>query len=407
MTDPHWGLLPDTALEQLRAREWSNRRRLKQRLKGIELPAMEIKLKPPQGSSALSDLKHFQCFVDAWRDYPHASCIRWKTISYRNLAEQQVPASLIVDDVATLVKVLGEHEQRALQHWQARISQILAEPFAQSTALQRALFNLLIDYLEELERFTDLDMTLLLSLAPQLQPGMGGGGFLRALPVRYVDTKFIEQNYALIEQIANLLYAGEVLASGGLLAWLGCRANPKGWLWVRPLCERSQRALGGIPLLQLATDTLLRFELPASHVLVVENVQSGLALPKLDDSIAVFGGGKNVSWLSAKWLERKRVAYWGDIDSEGFGILADARHRLPWIDAVLMDRQAVLIHQERMVDEPLSVLAEPSPLLLDEINLFRDLRAGHFGKHRLEQERIAPEYAEAALLSWLHSSSKQ
>ena len=394
-------MLPDAALQQLRTREWSNRRRLKQRLKGIELPTMEVKLKPPQGSNALSDLGHFRRFVDAWRDYPYASCVRWKTISYRNLAEQKVPVSLVVADVAALAKALGEAEQHTLQHWQARISQVLAQPFAQGAALQRALFNMLIDYLEELERYSDLDMELLLSLIPQLQPRMGGGGFLRALPVSHVDTKFVEQNYPLIEQIANVLYAGEVLASGGLLAWLNCQANPRGWLWVRPLCERSRQALGGIPLLQLATDTLLRFELPARQVLVVENVQSGLALPPLNDTIAVFGGGKNISWLSAKWLEQKRVGYWGDTDSEGLCILADARRRLPSIDALMMNESTLLSYQNRMVDEPLSVWFEPTELKVDERQLFHQLRAGKFGKTRLEQERIFPEHVVEALSVWV------
>lgn len=401
MTEPAWGLLPGAALKQLRDREWSNRRRLKQRLKGIELPTMEVKLKPPQGSSALSDLGHFQRFVDAWRDYPHASCVRWKTISYRNLAEQKVPVSLVVADVTGLANLLGEAEQHALQHWQARISQVLAQPFAQGAALQRALFNLLIDYLEELERYSDLDMELLLNLVPQLQPGMGGAGFLRALPVRHVDTKFVEQNYPLIEQIANVLYAGEVLASGGLLAWLNCQANPRGWLWVRPLCERNRQALGGIPLLQLATDTLLSVELPARQILIVENVQSGLALPELNDTIAVFGGGKNISWLSAKWLEQKRVGYWGDIDSEGLCILADARRRLPSIDALMMNESTLLNYQDRMVDELLSVSFEPTELKVDERQLFRNLREGKFGKTRLEQERISPEHIFNVLSVWV------
>ena len=401
MTEPDWGLLPDAALQQLRAKEWSNRRRLKQRLKGIELPAMEVKLKPPQGSSALNDLGHFQRFVDAWRNYPYPICVHWENFSYRHLAEQSVPVKFVVADVATLAKLLGETEQRVLQHWQARISQVLAEPFAQSAGLQRALFNLLIDYLEELERYTDLDMALLLSLIPQLRPGMGGGRFLRALPVRHVDTKFIEQNYALIEQITDLLHADEVLASGGLLAWLDCQANPRGWLWVRPLCELSQQALGGLPLLQLATDTLLGYELPARHVLTVENVQSGLALPPLDETIAVFGGGKNLSWLSAGWLEQKRVGYWGDIDSEGLCMLADARRKLPSIEALLMDEQTLVKYQDRMVDEPLSVLTEPSGLNVEELRLFRDLRSGRFGKGRLEQERIAPEHVGETLREWL------
>lgn len=400
MTEPSWGVLPDEALRQLRAREWTNRRRLKQRLKGAELPAMEIRLKPPQGSSVLSDLGHFQRFINAWRDYPHVSCVRWKTLSYRNLAEQEVPVSLVISDVRTLANVLGDAEQRTLQHWQARISRVLAAPFAQGAQLQQALFQVLIDYLEELERYTDLDMELLLVLIPQLQRGMGKGGFLRALPVRYVDTKFLEQNYSLIEQIVNLLHAGEVLVSGGLLAWLGCQSNPRGWLWVRPLCERSREALGGMQLLQLATETLLNFELPARRILIVENVQSGLALPALDDTIAVFGGGKNISWLSAPSLEHKCVGYWGDIDSEGLRILADARRKLPTIDALMMDEITLLKHRERMVDEPDAAGTAPIGLEPQELQLFRDLRSGRFGNTRLEQERIAPDYVHESLRHW-------
>lgn len=400
MTEPGWGVLPEQATEQLRAREWNNRRKLKQRLKGSDLPAMEVKLKPPQGSRALGDLGHFRRFIDAWRAYPQASCVRWKTISYRDLGEQNVPTSLAVADVATLARILGEVEQHALQHWQARISRLLAEPFARGAQLQHALFHVLIDYLEELERYTDLDMELLLVLIPQLQPGMGNGGFLRALSVRYVDTKFLEQNYSLIEQIVNLLYAGKVLASGGLLAWLNCQANPAGWLWVRPLSERSRQALGGIPLLQLATETLRSIELPARRILVVENVQSGLALPELEDSIAVFGGGKNISWMSAPWLEQKTVGYWGDIDSEGLRILADARRRLPTIAALMMDEITLLKHRERMVDEPDSAGLEPVGLEPQELNLFRYLRSGRFGYTRLEQERIAPDYVHESLMRW-------
>jgi hypothetical protein len=155
-----------------------------------------------------------------------------------------------------------------------------------------------------------------------------------------------------------------------------------------------------LPLLQLATETLLSFELPARHLLVVENVQSGLALPSLDDTIAVFGGGKNLSWLGASWLQQKRVGYWGDIDSEGFCMLADARRKLSGIDALMMDEQTVQQYQERMVDEPLSIWSEPTELRVEELRLFHDLRNGRYGKARLEQERIAPEYILECLSAW-------
>lgn len=229
---------------------------------------------------------------------------------------------------------------------------------------------------------------------------MGGGHYLRALPVAYVDTKFIEQNFRLVERLVDAFYRGGVTTSGGLLAWLNCTENPKGWLFVRPLCENSQSALGGLPILQMDTDTLLDFELPARNILVVENVQSGLALPSLDCTIAVFGGGKNVSWLSAPWLGSKKVGYWGDIDSEGFSILSDARRRCSGVESIMMDEQTAAGFSSRMVEEPESVDVLPGFLEEQEANLFHKLREGYFGKPRLEQERLAADYILRCLTNW-------
>lgn len=184
------------------------------------------------------------------------------------------------------------------------------------------------------------------------------------------------------------------------MEWLNCRENPKGWLFVRPLCGESRSALGGLPILQMDTDTLLNFELPARNILVVENVQSGLALPSLENTIAVFGGGKNVSWLSASWLESKRVAYWGDIDSEGFRILGDARSRCLTVRSIMMDEATVNAFNNRMVGEPESARLRPRCLERQEAVLLQKLREGHFGKRRLEQERLSSNYIARALTDW-------
>jgi hypothetical protein len=148
------------------------------------------------------------------------------------------------------------------------------------------------------------------------------------------------------------------------------------------------------------TATLLAVELPASNILVVENVQSGLGLPPLDNTIAVFGGGKNVSWLSAPWLQAKNVGYWGDIDSEGFAILSDARRRCNKIVSIMMDEQVVEAFSSRMVDEPDSVDVPPVFLDEQEGRLFHKLRQGDFGKPRLEQEKLAADFVFQRLRCW-------
>src|SRR5690606_24335361 len=138
---------------------------------------------------------------------------------------------------------------------------------------------------------------LLIQLIAQLKPNLGEGHYLRALPLHHVDTKFLEKNLALVEAICDVLYQGEVQATGGLLTWLNCLDHPKGWLMIKPLCAKVQQSLGGLPVFQLSTSVLIQFELPAKHIIVVENIQSGLALPALQNSIVVCGGGKNIKWL--------------------------------------------------------------------------------------------------------------
>lgn len=400
MSDRKWGLLPEEVIERLREKEWHNRRVLKARLKGQTLFPITVSLRPPRGQEATVRLQRYQSFVEAWRSFPYQSCVGWENRTFRQLSAQNVPVRFSVRDIGTLAELLGEEECAALANWVAKISRILAEPFAQEETAKQGLFDALVDHLEVLDRFSESDLELLVKLIPQLKPGLGGGCYLRALPVVHVDTKFIEQNFRFVESLVDAQYQGDVTRSGDLLAWLDCAENPKGWLFVRPLCENSQAALGGLPILRMDTATLQNFELPAKNILVVENAQSGLSLPPLSNTIAVFGGGKNTPWLSAAWLGSKRVAYWGDIDSEGFSILSDARGRCSIVESVMMDEQTVEKFSRRMVEEPDSVRALPGNLENHEADLFCKLREGYFGKPRLEQERLSSDYILRHLTKW-------
>jgi len=401
MSDRGWGLMPGEVVERLREKEWCNRRALKARLKGERSFPIVVSLRPPRGQEAVVGLARFHCFVEAWKAFPNQSCIDWEDRAFRHLSVQSVPVRFVVRDIGMLAELLGEEERAVLANWETKISRILAEPFAQGEAVQQQLFGMLVDYLEVLGKFSESDLELLVQLIPQLSPGLGRACYLRALPVIHVDTKFIEQNFRFVESALDILYRGGVTDAGGLLAWLNCVENPKGWLFVRPLCERSQAALGGLPILQVDTHTLLNFELPARNILVVENVQSGLALPALGNTIAVFGGGKNISWLSADWLRSKRVAYWGDLDSEGWSILSDVRSRCPSVEALMMDQVTVEMFSLRMVEEPDSVAEVPNNLEGKEVDLFYKLRERYFGKPRLEQERLATDYITKRLRCWI------
>ena len=389
-----WGLLPNTVLGILHKKEWENRRNLKQRLLNQRPFPIEISLKVPTDQQARDNLGHFHAFFKAWTDFAYPELVEWQERQYRQLSEQRVPVKLRIFSLQQLTELLGAEQQ--LENWLDKISSFLQQSFVHDRH-QHRLFQTLIHHLEQIERYSQQEWQWLIQLIEQLKPNIGAGLYLRALPLSAVNTKFLEQNLLLTEVICNVLYDDEIVLAGGLLAWLDCLDSPKGWLTIKPVCPNVQEKLGGLPVFQLSTEVLDQFELPAERIIVVENIQSGLACPNLENSIVVCGGGKNISWMNAKWLQHKQVFYWGDIDSEGLNILSMVRQKIPHVIALMMDEATVLQFQNHMVDEPDSIFSEPQYLTADELKLFHDLRAQTFKNRRLEQERISVDWVHRYL----------
>ena len=415
---PDWGLLPEDIIKSLNQKLWNNSQKVKKILKGEPPFPLPVSLKAPRGNAVLADVNHFQKFVSSWKRFSETqiACeVSWENRSFRSLSEQLIPTTLSIPDVVALARLLGKNQEQQLAQWQSKIAYILnafthlymdshlkKKPegeMSDKNSKERMLFLTLIDHLEVLNKFEYSELDLLVKLIPQLKQGMGRSCYLRALPVTFVDTKFIENNLRIIESITAALIHEDV-KEVGLLNWLDCKDKPKDWLLIKPLCVQTTAALGGIPLLRLSSDTLLEFELPASNILIIENEQSCLALNNIPDTIAISGGGKNVAWMRAGWLAAKRVGYWGDIDSEGLSILSDARSKLSTITPLMMDAATAEVYQERMVAEPDSVCKEPIALTKEELNLFRGLRSRQYANTRLEQERLPMDYVNKFIESW-------
>jgi len=299
--------------------------------------------------------------------------------------------------MAELITLIGPKAEARKQRWDTLMRPVLN--------VDTRLSQVLLKHLATVEEMTPDDTGLLAQLLPQLQQDMGQGNYLRALPVQDVDTKFIERYQTLIADLLDRLHDGAISAHGGLLQWLDCREIPGGWLQVRPLCPASRKQMAGLPLLQMDTRTLQIHPLPAGRILIVENKQSGYALPELEDTIAVFGGGRNTRWMQSEWLPQKQLAYWGDLDSWGLAILSEARSWQSHLKALMMDEATLLQHQTRMVNEKESYKLSPEHLSEAEQQLFHRLRDGYYGKTRLEQERLASDYIRQQLNQW-HQATK-
>lgn len=394
---------PKDILDELDKKYWQNKKNFKTLLKGkMDFP-LKLSLKVPTTSSQmLANIDKIQEFLQVWRSFENefVLCkICFQSKNYREFGEITLPYHLIIENKMALISIFSKDKQAQLQNLQSRINHIINILVLNKNLKfdPKKLFYFLIDNLESFEYLSDDELNQLLQILPQLKSGMGNGLYLRTLPIIGVDTKFIEQHFKWIESLLNHLYNNEVLTKGGLMVWLGCQEKPSDWLLIKPLCKDSQSKLANLPLLRLNSQTLLNYELPADNILVIENEQSCLSLPDINNTIAIAGGGKNVSWLKADWLKDKKVYYWGDIDVDGLFILNLARQYCSHIIPLMMDRITILAHQHFMVNDTSSFHEIPNYLNMSEKNLFVSLKNGEFIGSRLEQERLDYKFVEMQL----------
>ncbi len=230
----------------------------------------------------------------------------------------------------------------------------------------------------------------------------------RELGIAGVDSKFIEQNRAVLsEWLERLLPPHAVdhtvhgLADGAFERKFGLRREEPivrlRWLY------RSQLLDGRISDASVPLSELTVYSPPCDRVFVVENKINFLTLPECAGGLAVFGAGYAVDRLAAfPWLSGKALHYWGDIDTHGFAILDRLRRSWPRTRSFLMDRETLLHHRDVWSEEPSEhkCLRDLETLGAEEQSLYDDLRRDRLGVGvRLEQERIEFGQVQAAIIS--------
>lgn len=130
-------------------------------------------------------------------------------------------------------------------------------------------------------------------------------------------------------------------------------------------------------------------------MLVVENRNVFVCLPKVTGTLAVFGAGKAASLLPAcRWMEAADIVYWGDCDEAGYGILSGLRSHFPQVRSLLMGEAA----WARWKDLAVPGRRDPTARHLHLTSAERiALKAVLTGPWMLEQERIPPAAAEEAI----------
>ncbi len=217
--------------------------------------------------------------------------------------------------------------------------------------------------------------------------------YIRELPIE-VHTKFIGENSILLERLIQAAAPHALRPDGetfeerlGLKtpdALIECRLLDDALL---PGWRFRQFTVGLKDLNHLG-------ELPAHTILITENRTNFLTLPQTTGTIALQGQGYAVSRLRrAPFLKTKRIIYWGDLDSQGFEILAGLRRAFPQTESLMMDAETwsrfsgyrVAGVKSRNGAEQFLPYLRP-----EETQLFETISSLD---KRLEQERLPQEYA--------------
>jgi hypothetical protein len=342
---------------------------------------LSLKLHDLTEKDVLKDLSGTREWVGSWRHWERGDTVEWGTRRW-NSGEQEVPQRLVLDDASQVAAVFGEASAWArAQRRHASLSTSFPALAGQRT-LVRHCDAIFFEYSER-------DFERLCALLQWLVQHPRSGLYLRQLPIAGFDTKWAEVRMGLVRDLMQLLHGKP--EERNFEALCGLRAGPAR-VRMRILCEQMRQQLGGAGDIEAPVEDLAGLGLQPRTVLIVENLETGLALPPLPGVVAFMKLGHSIGLLeNIRWAhDAPRHVYWGDIDTHGLAILARARLLFPRVQSLLMDEATLLAHRELWVREPVqSSAGQLAGLTPQELDLFKALKDHRWSPGvRLEQERL-------------------
>jgi len=320
----------------------------------------------PTEATALSQTEQIARWVRVW-DRLDEPALQWERRAWSNMGSQLVPARLVATSPSEAARLAGR-----TRHWtklQSRIAELrrlLPSTDDLPAALRRHARGLVELAAPDFQRLTNV----LTWLADHPTSGL----LVRQLPIRGVDTKWIERHRSLVNDLHTAATGRADLGLAKAPVRLRLRLLDPA---MAPALPRDVEA----PVAQLSA-----LDLRPKRILVLENLQSLLSLPATPGTVALSGGGYGVAALdNIQWLHTTPITYWGDLDTHGFAILNRLRSHLPDACSTLMDLDTFEAHRDLAVPEPSPVEANLPLLTADEHIAYQAIvKAGL----RLEQERL-------------------
>ncbi len=358
-------------------------------------------LHPPSERAALADTTGTASWIAAWREADPGSDadahgradghVVWASRRWASLGTQTVPDRLRLGTPGAVARFAGRsrHWKRAVACASALLGLLraAADKDAPNRDAARDAVRRVLGMVVDLD---PADTERLVGVLGWVLEHETAGLFVRQVPVRGVDTKWLERH----RRIVDPLYAAATGRAGLDLAQRPVQLRVR---FLDPALAPSGLRDVTAPVAELAG-----LAVAPRVVVVVENLESLLALPDRAGVVAVHGQGYAARHLHRTgWVAAADIVYWGDIDTDGLNILSAVRSHLPQARSILMDRTTLTEHLDLAVPEPRPRRAVPEHLTDIEADAFAAL--AELGDVRLEQERIPWGTAVAALDAALRS----
>lgn len=318
--------------------------------------------------------------------------LEWKTIRSSTHGRNEFPERITFDTREDYLNAIAKRAD--FENYTATVRRIRGAFPQLEPWLQREIARTQKIAREEL---TDGLITVCRYLADHPRCGL----FARELPVS-VDTKFVERHTKdfLRPWLDLILSPSDIRADEDHFARRFGLGYSEPLIRIRFLDSRFREELGlpwddfALPLSKASSE--MCFPDHKLTVFIVENLVNALTLPDFPRGVVIGGLGNGANlFRHLDWLTRaKPIFYWGDIDSQGFDILARMRLWFPDIQSLMMDRETLETSSDFRVAgvpqtrEPLANLT-PEETTLASLCRTQNLR--------LEQEKISHEWVKAKL----------
>ena len=309
--------------------------------------------------------------------------LEFQKIKTKHLGIQDLPVSIYFDNEKDFLKFLGKENE--VNFFESNVDIILREfPELKDWIIKNP--KKVIDNSNEWQSILQVCQYFKQNPKPNL--------YVRELPIK-VHTKFIERNKSIIKELLDVLIYEHVNTEDKEFEKRFYLRYAEPQIRFKVLDKTiSDRFFSGIDDIAIPVSQFEKMNLPIKKVLVVENkttLYTTLTLPKMNNTIAIFGSGFSVFNLkNVRWFYNLELLYWGDIDVQGFEILSQFRSYFPPTRSVLMDKQTFDKFFEDDNGTPTNISTNLN-LTDEELKLYNILKVNNW---RLEQEKIPLEYVK-------------